>query len=236
MSYCVNCGVELQADAGKCPLCNTIVINPNELEKLRDGPSPFPSEKGQVETVKRKDVGILLTAILAATGVICGALNALCFQGSLWSMAVGGVCVVLWVILIPVVICKEQPVYVSLLLDGVVVSAYLYMLTYLVGSSKWYYGLGLPITALVTVIAEFFTICVRKLPYAFLVGCLEFFTAAGLLCMGIEIMIDRYQGKEIALSWSAVVLTVCGILDIAFITMLSRSRLRHALYKRLHLK
>jgi len=185
--------------------------------------------------VKRKDIGILLTAVLAATGVICGVLNALSFQGSLWSLAVGGVCVVLWVILIPVVIFKKQPVYVSLLLDGVAVAAYLYMLTYLVGSSEWYFGLGLPITVLVTVIAELFTICVRKLPYAFLVGCLELVTAVGLLCMGIEIMIDRYLGNEIVLGWSAVVLTVCGILDIAFITMLSRSRLRHALYKRLHL-
>lgn len=236
MSYCVNCGVELQTGAGRCPLCNTIVINPNELEKLRDEPSPFPREKGQVETVKRKDIGILLTAILAATGVICGVLNVLVFQGALWSLAVGGVCVVLWVTLIPVVIFKKQPVYVSLFLDGVAVAVYLYMLTYLVGSSGWYFGLGLPITVLVTVIAELFTICVRKLPYAFLVGCLELFTAAGLLCMGIEIMIDRYLDKEITLSWSAVVLTVCGILDIAFITVLSRSRLRHAIYKRLHLK
>ncbi|MCM1064417.1 MAG: DUF6320 domain-containing protein [Eubacterium sp.] len=236
MSYCVNCGVELQADAGRCPLCDTIVINPNELEKLKGEQAPFPSEKGQVEDVKRKDIGILLTVILAATGIICGILNALSFQGALWSLAVGGVCIVLWVILIPVVIFKKQPVYVSLLLDGVAVAAYLYMLTYLVESDRWYFGLGLPITVLVTVIAELFTVCVKKLPYAFIVGCLEFFTAVGLLCMGIEIMIDRYLGNDIILGWSAVVLTVCGILDIAFITMLSQRRLRHALYKRLHLK
>lgn len=235
MSYCVNCGVELQAAAERCPLCNTIVINPNEIGKKNDVQAPFPSEKGQVETVKRKDIGILITAILAATAIICGILNGLSFQGALWSLAVGGVCVVLWVILIPVVIFKRQPIYVSLFLDGVAVAAYLYMLTYLVGSNGWFFGLGLPITILVTAIIELFTICVKKLPYAFLVGCLEFFTVVGLLCMGIEILIDRYLEHPIALSWSAVVLTVCGILDIAFITMLSRRRLRHALYKRLHL-
>ena len=235
MSYCVNCGVELQAAAERCPLCNTIVINPNELEKKKDVQAPFPSENGQVETVKRKDIGILITAILAATAVICGILNGLSFQGTLWSLAVGGVCVILWVILIPVVIFKRQPIYVSLFLDGVAVAAYLYMLTFLVGSDHWFWGLGLPITILVTAIIELFTVCVRKLPYAFLVGCLEFFTAVGLLCMGIEILIDRYLEHPVALSWSAVVLTVCGILDIAFITMLSRRRLRHALYKRLHL-
>ena len=235
MSYCVNCGVELQASADRCPLCDTLVINPRDLERLKEGQTPFPIEKGQVEEVKRKDVAILLTAILAATAAICGVLNALSFKGSLWSLAVGGVCVVLWVILIPVVIYEKQPIYISLFLDGVVVALFLYTLTYLVGSDRWFFGLALPITVLVTVIGELLTVCIRKLPSSFLAGCLELFTAAGLMCMGIEILIDRFLEQSIALSWSAVVLTVCGILDIAFITMLTRKRLRHAIYKRLHL-
>lgn len=29
MSYCVNCGVELDSAAKKCALCETPVINPN---------------------------------------------------------------------------------------------------------------------------------------------------------------------------------------------------------------
>ena len=234
MSYCVNCGVELQADAGRCPLCNTVVLNPNELGKRKEESSPFPSEKGQVETVKRKDIGILLTAILAATGVICGVLNALSFQGALWSLAVGGVCIVLWVILIPVVIFKRQPVYVSLLLDGVAVAAYLYMLTYLVGSSGWFFGLGLPITVLVTVIAELVTLCILKLPRSFLTVALYLFTALGLLCMGLEMLIRHYLEARFFLTWSAVVLTICTILDIAVITMLSRRRLRNEVRRRLH--
>ena len=36
-----------------------------------------------------------------------------------------GVCAILWVILIPVIIYTKQPVYVSLLFDGLVVVAYL---------------------------------------------------------------------------------------------------------------
>ena len=40
MSYCVNCGVELDASAKECPLCNTPVLNPRELEKMVHAQQP----------------------------------------------------------------------------------------------------------------------------------------------------------------------------------------------------
>lgn len=234
MSYCVNCGVELDASAKECPLCNTPVINPRDLERLMDAETPFPKEKGQVEVVKPGDLGMLLSMVLLATAVTCGILNAFVFRENLWSLAVIGVCAVLWVMLIPAVIYMKQPIYVSLLYDGAAVSLYLFMLTFLTESRGWFWGLGLPIVALVTAIAEVFTLCVRKLPRSFLTVTLYLFTAVGLLCMGLEMLIDRYVLDRISLSWSAVVLTVCAILDIAIITMLSSRRMRGAVRKRMH--
>lgn len=234
MSYCVNCGVELDASATECPLCNTPVLNPRELEKMAMAQRPFPTEKGQVEPVKRKDLGILISMVVLATAATCGILNAFVFQANLWSLAVIGACIVLWVIMIPAVIYTKQPVYVSLLYDGGAAALYLFMLSYLTGSRSWLWGLGIPITALVTVLSEIFVFCVRRLPKSFLTISLYLFTALGLLCTGLEILIDRYVGGHIALSWSAVVLTVCGILDIAIITLLSRRRLRNAVRRRLH--
>lgn len=234
MSYCVNCGVELDASAKACPLCNTPVVNPRELERLASEKKPFPQEKGQVEAVKRKDLGILVTVVTLATAITCGILNVLVFQGTPWSLTVIGVCAILWVMLVPAVIYTKQPVYVSLLCDGAVTILYLYMLTYLTGSSEWFGGLGVPITLLVLVIAEVFTFCIRRLPRSFLTVSLYLFTAAGLLCMGIEMIVDYYATGKIALGWSAVVLTVCVILDITVITMLSRRRLRNEVRRRLH--
>jgi len=246
MSYCVNCGVELDASAKECPLCNTPVINPRikagrEMSGSRStqgdrqgADAPFPEEKGQVETVNRKDLGILLSMVVLATAVTCGVLNALVFKGVLWSLTVIGACAVLWVMMIPLVIYKDQSVYVSLFFDGVAVVIYLYMLTYLTGGKDWVWGLGAPITVLVTVIAELFTLCIRRLPRSFLTVALYLFTGLGMLCMGLEILIDRYLEQKIALSWSAVVLTVCVILDIAVITMLSRRHLRDEVRRRLH--
>ncbi len=234
MSYCVNCGVELDASAKECPLCNTPVLNPRELENMVRAREPFPVQKGQVETADRKDLGILLSMVVLATGVTCGILNAFVFTGSLWSLAVIGVCAILWVMLIPVAIYTKQSVYLSLLFDGIAVVVYLYMLTFLTGSREWFFGLGLQVAILVTAVAEGFTVCVRRLPKSFLTVALYLFTAAGFLCGGLEILIDRYVSGHVALSWSAVVLTVCVILDIALVTMLSRRRLRNEVRKRLH--
>ncbi len=237
MSYCVNCGVELDAGAGECPLCNTPVWNPRESQAARErqeAGSPFPREKSQVEAANKKDLGILLSMVVLATAVTCGVLNALVFRGSRWSLAVIGGCVVLWVILVPFMIYTKQAVYLSLLYDGAAVVIYLYILTFQVGSTEWFLGLGLPVTALATVIAELTALCICRLPRSFLTVALYLFTATGLLCVGLEVLIDLYLSGEIALSWSAVVLTVCSVLDIAVITMLSRRRLRNEVRRRLH--
>ena len=208
MSYCVNCGVELDASATKCPLCDTPVYNPKAPEPEKQ-PSPFPK-------------------------VTCGLLNAFVFRSSLWSLAVIGVVLVLWVIMIPVVIYTRQPIYLSILLDGVAVIVYLYLLTYLTGHNSWFYGLGLPIVLLVTAVVETVTFCIRKLPMSFLTGALYLISGIAVLCVGLELLIDRFLKQEIALGWSAIVLTICVIVDITIATLLSRRRLRNAVRRRLH--
>lgn len=233
MSYCVNCGVELDSSLKECPLCNTPVLNPKEIPN-KGKKSPFPEEKGAVEVVKRKDLGILLSTVILATAVTCGLLNLLVFQKNAWSLAIIGVCVLLWVIMIPVVIYTRQPIYVSILFDGVAAGVYLYLITYMVHSSQWFWGLALPIVCLVTVLSELLTICIRKLPSSFLTIALYSITDIAFLCLGLEMLIDWYLEKSIRLSWSAIVLTVCAIVDITIVTLLSRKRLRNAVRRRLH--
>ena len=35
MSYCVHCGVELDEQAKRCPLCGTPVVDPSALEPMQ---------------------------------------------------------------------------------------------------------------------------------------------------------------------------------------------------------
>lgn len=233
MSYCVNCGVELDNSMKKCVLCNTPVVHPGrDMQVVYE--TPFPEEKGAVETVNRNDFAILLSTFVLAAAVTCGLLNALVFTGSRWSLAVIGVCVILWVSIVPLFIWRKLSGYSSLFLDGLAVSLYLYMLAHMVDSFGWCYGLGLPVVGFVVVVAELLVICIKKLPKSFLTVSLYIDLAIGVLCTGLECLIDRYVDGRIMLSWSAVVMTISAVLAIVIITMLSRRRLRSAVRRRLH--
>ena len=233
MSYCVNCGVELDASSRVCPLCNTPVWNPNEIPKRSSVP-PFPTQKAQVEEIKRADFGWLVSVVALATAVTCGILNWLVFNESLWSLAVIGACVLLWVCLFPLVIYQKWSPHLYLLFDGATMVLYLYFIARMIGKYEWFKGIGVPIVAYSTVVLEILAFAQRKLPKGILTGGLYFFTAVGALCVGIEIIIDNYLDGPVKLGWSAVVFTVCFIIDSAIITTLSRRRLREAVRRRLH--
>lgn len=232
MSYCVNCGVELESSLKECPLCNTPVINPNQLSPAAS--NPYPSSKGQVEIASRKDFGILLTVVLSATSITCLLLNLLVFQKHLWSFAIIGACICLFFLAAPIVFYTKASVYLILLLDGVAVLIYLYLISYLTTSSEWLWQLGIPIVVMSTVLIELFAFLARKFPFNMLSASLYLFIEIPILCVTIELLIRRFCDHSYYITWSAVVLTVCVIIDISLITILTKKRLRNEVNRRLH--
>lgn len=234
MSYCVNCGVELDASLKKCPLCNTPVLNPNELSKTETASSPYSRETGQVDMVKKKDLAILTSVILTATSLCCLLLNIFVFPKTPWCLFIIGACFILFVMVLPLIIYTRMPVYLSLMLDGAAIGLYLYMITFNTGTSAWFTALALPIVVLTTILAEIFALLLRTFPFSFLTTALYFFVETAMLCISLELLIEHYMGSVLHLTWSAIVLTVCGVITIALITILSKRRLREAVQRRLH--
>ncbi len=233
MSYCVNCGVKLEPSLTECPLCNTPVINPKELYDKKKT-SPYSKQRGQVDVVKRKDLAILSSIVLIATSISCLLLNLFVFSGNMWSLFIIGACLLLFVLIFPAVIYTKLPIYISLLFDGIAVGFYLYMITFNTASTEWFLGLALPILLLFTILVEIFALLLRSFPVSFITTALYFFAEAALLCVGIELLIHHYFDTALRLTWSAVVLTVCSVIAILLITVLSRRRLRDAVRRRLH--
>ncbi len=233
MSYCVNCGVELERSLKVCPLCNTPVINPNEPDK-DTSPSPYPSNKGQVESVKRKDLGILTSVVLTATAVTCLLLNLLIFNSLLWSLIVIGSCLCLFVFTFPAIFYSRMPVWAMLLADGAAVAVFLYLITFVTGTDAWFWQLGLPIVALITVFAEVFPLSGQFFHYTILSSALCLFIEMPAFCVALELLIRHSLKQPYYITWSAIVLTVCIIIDFALITILTKKRLRSEVRRRLH--
>lgn len=233
MSYCVNCGVELDASLKSCPLCHTPVINPNELQSKKPV-SPYPAVQGQVDTVKRRDLALLSVIVLTATALSCLLLNLFVFSGSPWSLYIIGACLVLLVLFLPAFLITRLPIYISLLFDGIAIGVYLYMISFNTADNRWFFRLALPIVALLTILIEIFTLLHRCLPISFVTTTLYLFVELAVLCVGIELLIDHYFHAPLHLVWSAIVLTVCSVIVIMLITVLCVGRLREALRRRLH--
>ena len=96
MSYCVNCGVELDDTAQACPLCHTPVLNPNKPVDMW-GPKPFPTEKGEVPPAARGALALLISAMLLSVAVCCGVLNLFLRAERAWSLYIIGASVMLWI-------------------------------------------------------------------------------------------------------------------------------------------
>lgn len=233
MSYCVNCGVELDSSLKKCPLCNTPVINPNELPRM-DVPSPFPRTKGEVDSVKRKDLALLTILVLLTTSLSCLALNLFAYRQSMWSLFIIGSCMMLFVFMLPAFIPDKLPVYLFLLADGISIGVFLYLITYNTSSSRWFFELGLALIVLLTILAEILALLIHIFPFSFLQTAIYFFAELALFCVGLELLIEHFCQRPYALRWSAIVLTVCTIILITLITLLSTRRLREAVRRRLH--
>ena len=233
MAYCVNCGVELDKTCEVCPLCNTLVHHPKEKTD-RVSPSPYPSRRRNTDPVQRADVTVLLSVVLAVTAIVCGLLNLFVFYGTYWSLYVIGGCGLLWIFCLPVFF-PSFLVYMSLLLDGIGIALYFGIIAILHPGNGWYFALALPIVAAATGMILVFAVFVKKMHASILSGAVLVLMEVAMFTVTIELLIDRFRGTRMGITWSAVVLTCCIVIDAALITIIRRSRLREEVRRRMHI-
>ncbi len=100
MSYCVNCGVELDETASFCPLCHTPVYNPNQ--PVNEAKTKTLSHRAQGGSPSSKlPIAILISTVLASVAVCCGILNLFLKTQHTWSLYVIGAAIMLWIWTVP---------------------------------------------------------------------------------------------------------------------------------------
>lgn len=204
MSYCVNCGVELNPGARACPLCGTPAWNPDPA-----APAYFPTHSAAVQPASRRDAAILLTAMLTSVSLCCGLLNLFLPTERPWSFYVIGAAVMLWVWFALPMVLRRLPVFFRLTADVAAIGIYVWLISIDLGGARWFRGLALPIIGWAGVLVFLLSFLLRGGRRSILSTLSLAIGAAGLLAMGIEFCIDRYFRSLWQPGWSLVVLAVC---------------------------
>ena len=234
MSYCVNCGVELNPGAIACPLCSTPVVNPNchpDAAEL----GFFPSRKEEVAPVSRREAALLLSSMLLSVAICCGLLNLVFYSHIWWSFFIGGAMAMLWVWFVPPLLIKGMFIWVRLTLDVLAVGAYVCLIAVALDGMDWFLALALPINVAAVVIIPVLYWIIRTRRCSLLVSAVLVLMAIGLFSMLTEYICDRYLIGEWTPGWALVVLASCVGLSIPLIIVRRVPSLREEARRRFHM-
>lgn len=233
MSYCVNCGVELDKTRSSCPLCGTAVLNPNCAVDMVS-PTPYPKNVGTSEHVDSSELLSLLTIVFVTASVVCGLLNLLVFDSTKWSLYIIGVFAVLWVNLLPFLLRDKINPFLAIAADGTAMLLFVGMIAWLHPGMGWYQEIALPIIVLSTALLEIFYLCNIRMKISAILKAVVIVSIIAVICVSVEVLIGFHFNREIVLVWSAVVLACCVAIDIILLALMHHKGARNELRKRMH--
>lgn len=150
MSYCVNCGVELDASAKKCALCDTPVYHPSKKQEPPT-PAPFSDIPVVPQNMKKKFVALIISYILLIPNIVCVFINLFTSPENLWFIFVVSTSLLLWVVLVFPFLSRKLHPYMMWAFDTVAVALYTFVFhAQNFGGDKWYFGIALPIILIVS--------------------------------------------------------------------------------------
>ncbi|MPM69202.1 hypothetical protein SDC9_116146 [bioreactor metagenome] len=236
MSYCVNCGVELQKSEPRCPLCGTEVINPNEIVQEERPIRPYPSHVEHLDkSVDRRYIASFISLLLLIPLFTVMLANILVSKQLTWSYYVlGGELVIFTVLLLPMIARMPKVLYV--VIDAAAVGVLLLLIQIIAqGDWGWLLLLALPITGVAALMCWFFTMLASpkcRLPilvrFSFALACV------GLFVVAIEFFIGLYRHAIAWPTWSLYVLFPCLVLASSLLILNRRARVKEEIRKRFY--
>lgn len=234
MSYCVNCGVELDPTAECCPLCQTPVCNPVQpVDRAR--PTPFPMERSEVAPVSRVAVALLLSSMFLSVSLVCGLLNLFLRTEHAWSLYVIGAAAMLWVWVVPPLLARQLSLLARLMLDVGAIAVYVYLIAEDLNGADWYWGLALPVLLLGGACLLILSLLLAGGRRSILSSVTLVIGTIGIFLFGVEYFIDQFLNQQWEPAWSLVVLAICVALIIPLIVVRRVPYLREEVRRRFHM-
>lgn len=221
MSYCVNCGVELEKGCPSCPLCDTPVINPKELKAETEKPV-YPENISIPKSLSKKYWVFVFSLVMIIPNLVLIILNALVLDSGVIKYIVGGF-VVAWIwFLFPLLWKKPIPV-ILLAIDALALLIYLDMYKiYGVDSTGWFNSIVLPVVITLWAICNLFIFWLKK-PRSKALIAIAVLGAIGVMSFVIEICANMFYDGKLQIVVSLAV-TACCVSLMIFFAFLERSK------------
>lgn len=227
MSYCVNCGVELDKSAKKCALCGTRVINPNEPKKdVEEAPTPFSETPFIPAPLKRRFVAYIITVVMLIPNIVCTLVNAAFFRKGFWSFYVSATCLLLWVVFVFPFYTKKLRPYLMWAFDTFSVCAYVFFFFAMghdSGEKSWYLSTALPIILSFSAVVLFYIFWCRRKKRHWVLKFMLITADAALISFAAGLILDVGYGLENAFPVGAIISVSCAVL-VCFLAYCYRSR------------
>ncbi|MCQ2431003.1 MAG: zinc ribbon domain-containing protein [Clostridia bacterium] len=161
MSYCVHCGVELADHEKECPLCGTVVIDPN---RTNNGDPMFSRKMEDIkeQRINPRFIAMLIFWITLLPFAATAGIFMIFSLGLRWTVYVFGAEVCVWAFfLFPLHYQGIKP-YWNVLINTAVTAGYLFLIAFMQENNSWYLPLALPLTLLTSAVAAAIVFILRR--------------------------------------------------------------------------
>lgn len=233
MSYCVNCGVELERSTQNCPLCGVIVINPADLEPA-EKLNTFPENRDE-QKPNNRSFWIKFNLILAVVPIAtCLLLNLFHDKQLSWSIFVAAGIFMLWAICTSPFFFKQFTYKKMLFADFIAVVIGLGLIACPLPVSSWFLHVAIPLVIYCFLSWLLILFLIKKKLVSGLGIAASFSVSVALMIILLEILLDLYLTGRVELIWSWFVTAPCLAIAAQLILLDRNVQVRQELAKRLH--
>lgn len=236
MSYCVNCGVELDEGEKKCPLCATAVLNPNKPFDETAKPA-YPDSVKQMDIVQeRKMTALLISAVIALPLSICLVCNYILSHTFNWSIYVLISLSVVWVVIVPPFLIRRGTLLWCISLDVMALGVFLYVINKITTPNEdWFRPLAMPLLLAGAVLVLVLAFVFKYAHLTKLYNAAVCYTLVGVLLVDIEIITDSYLGQPTGLNWSPLAMVPCVLFALLHVLVERKKHWKSIMKKKLHM-
>lgn len=223
MSYCTNCGVELDEGLNSCPLCG-FTNGTDYINETVEKKEPLPSEILQLYKTESRRHLWELSGIISFSGIaVCTIVNLVIHKSLSWSLFADTALLALWICLALILLTFRK---YFLIIPGLLFTILLTLFLFDLYSPpvNWFYGIGLPVTIALFIAVSIITLLWKVALFkGFNILAIAFLVVSGF-CVVMEVFIDKFLFDAVEIRWSAIV--GVSILPIALVLLFVHYRMK----------